>query len=293
MAENKLQDEKKKNSLPALVQKADVQRRFSAMLGSKNASGFLNALQTIYNGNRQLQDCTPISILSAAGVAATLNLSITPTLGYAYVVPYKGQAQFQIGYKGLIQLALRTGKYTTLHSGAIREGEIKGVNPITGELERGEKISDEIVGYVAYMRTIDGFEKVLYMTVEEVREHAANYSQSYAYDLRSNRKTSIWSKNFDAMAKKTVLKLLLNKWGLTSSELIMAIQTDQAVIDEEANTLTYVDNGGHAQSRDDMYFPEDTIDAEINEDTGEVTEVTEAKNAEVVQGDLKFEEAAQ
>ena len=287
--ENKLQAA---NTLPALMKSAGVKRRFSEMLG-KNASGFLSALLTIYQNSKMLQDCSPASILGAAGMAAALNLSITPSLGHAYVVPYKGQAQFQIGYKGLIQLAHRTRQYTTLHSGVIREGEIKGVNPITGELERGEKISDEVVGYVAYMRTVDGFEKALYMTVEEMQEHAANYSQSYAYDLRSNRKTSIWSKNFDAMAKKTVLKLLLNKWGVLSQDMWRAIQTDQAVVNDEANTLTYVDNSGHVQSRDDIYFPEETIDAEVDSDTGEVTEVTEAKAAEVVQGNLKFEEEAQ
>jgi len=238
-----------------------IKERFSEILG-KNAAGFTSALLNIWNNNRMLQSCDPRSIFGAAGLAATLKLSITPSLGQAYVVPYKGQATFQIGTKGLIQLAHRTGKYVALHAGKVREGELRGFNPVTGEPITGEKISDEVVGYVAYMRLNNGFEKTLYMSKDEIEEHAKKYSQSYGKSF------SPWTTNFDAMASKTVLKKLLNAWGMLSTDMAEAMQADQSVVDK--NTFEYVDNGGNIQTRDNVYVPDDdeTIDAE----TGEVIE---------------------
>lgn len=253
--------------LPALLNTERIKNRFSEVLGKK-AAGFMSALLNLYNANTQLQNCDAMSILGAAGLAATLNLSITPSLGHAYVVPFKGKAQFQIGVKGLVQLAHRTGRYATLHAGKVYEGELKGFNPLTGEPERGEKVSDEVVGYVAYMRLVNGFEKTLYMTIDELKAHAEKYSQSYAYDVRNGKKSSPWSTDFDAMASKTVLKRLLNKWGILSAELVEAIQGDQSVVDK--NTFKYVDNGGDVQQRDAIFVDDDglTIDSE----TGEVIE---------------------
>ena len=239
-----------------------IKERFSEILG-KSAAGFTSALLNIWNNNRMLQSCDPRSIFGAAGLAATLKLSITPSLGQAYVVPYKGQATFQIGVKGLIQLAHRTGKYVALHAGKVREGEIRGFNPVTGAPELGEKTSDDVVGYVAYMRLNNGFEKTLYMTLAEIEDHAKKYSQSYGKSF------SPWSTNFDAMASKTVLKKLLNTWGILSADMAEAMQADQSVVDK--NSFEYVDNGGNVQNRDNMCVLEDdeTIDAE----TGEPIEV--------------------
>lgn len=140
---------------------------------------------------------------------------------------------------------MRSGLYTTLNTGAVREGQIKEIDFITGEIVRGEKISDKIVGYVAYMELLNGFRKSLYMTVEEIQAHAQKYSQSYAYDLKSGKKSSVWSTNFDAMAKKTVLKRLLSGFGIMSidqkgADLATALQADQAVITEAG--LRYIDN---------------------------------------------------
>lgn len=266
------------NNLPALLNSDVIKNRFSEVLG-KNAAGFMSALLNIYNTNNQLQQCNPWSILGAAGLAATLNLSITPSLGQAYVVPYKGKATFQIGSKGLVQLAHRTGKYTALHAGKVYDGQIRGFNPVTGEPIVGEKISDEVVGYVAYMRLINGFEKTLYMTKAEIEDHAEKYSQSYAYDKRSNKRTSPWSTNFDAMASKTVLKKLIANWGVISTDLVSAIQGDQAVVDR--NTFTYTDNRGDVQMRDGLYLPDEqpTVeDVPFDTQTGEV--VQEALNLE-------------
>ena len=140
---------------------------------------------------------------------------------------------------------MRSGLYATLNSGAVYEGQIKEIDFITGEIVRGEKISDKIVGYVAYMELLNGFRKSLYMTVEDIQAHAQKYSQSYAYDLKSGKRSSVWSTNFDAMAKKTVLKRLLSGFGIMSidqkgADLATALQADQAVVTEAG--LRYVDN---------------------------------------------------
>ena len=140
---------------------------------------------------------------------------------------------------------MRSGLYATLNAGAVREGQIQEIDFITGEIIRGEKISDKITGYVSYMELLNGFRKSLYMTIEEIQAHAEKYSQSYAYDLKSGKKSSVWSTNFDAMAKKTVLKKLLSGFGIMSIDqksldLATALQADQAVVTEDG--LRYVDN---------------------------------------------------
>lgn len=244
--------------LVAYVNNEVMKKAIEAKLG-KNAPQFTSALVNIYNGNKLLQSCEPRSIVGAAMLAATMGLSITPSLGQAYVVPFKGQATFQIGVRGLIQLAHRTGKYERLHAGKVYAGELKGFNPLNGEPIAGEKISDEVGGYVAYMRLTNGFEKTLYMTVDEIKEHAQKYSQSYG------KSYSPWSTNFDAMARKTVLKRLLNNWGVLSTELAEVIQADQSVVDK--NTFEYVDNGGDVQSREEIYVPEEAEPLALTEET--------------------------
>ena len=262
---------------PVLLNSDIIKNRFNEVLGKKAAS-FISALLSVYNSSSALQSCDARSILGAAGLAATLDLSITPSLGQAYIVPYKGRASFQIGYRGLIQLAHRTGKYVALHTGKVYEGELRGFNPITGEPERGEKISDEVVGYVAYMKLVNGFEKTIFMTKSEIEEHAATYSQGYRYDKRSGRSSSPWSTNFDAMACKTVLKRLLNTWGVLSADMASALQGDQSVADK--NTFTYVDSDGHVQNRDEIYVSDDT-DAAVDINTGEVkAELVDETNAQ-------------
>lgn len=231
-------------TLQQMLNLPSIKRRFEELLDNA-APSFISSLLTIFNSNPKLRECSPNSILSAAGIAAALKLPINPSLGFAYIVPYKGHASFQIGFKGMIQLAMRSGQYRTLNSGAVREGQIKEIDFETGEIIRGEKISDKVVGYVAYMELVNGFKKTLYMTVEELKAHAEKFSQSYAYDLRYGNRSSVWSTNFDAMARKTVLKRLLNNYGIISIDqqsaaLATALQTDQAVITEDG--LRYLDN---------------------------------------------------
>ena len=260
------------NNLPAYLNNPTISERLVELVGDKEAAKVKSAVLNIWNNNELLQKCDPRSIMGAVGLAAALNLSITPTLGQAYVVPYHGKAQFMVGKRGLIQLAHRTKQYTALHAGAVHEGEFKGFDPFTGRPERGERTSDTVVGYVAYMQLVNGFEKWVYMTVAELEAHAEKYSQSYAYDKRNGKSSSPWSTNFDAMAQKTVLKRLLNNWGVLSADMAEAIQGDQAVVDK--STFTYVDNRGDVQRRDDLYVE----DVPFVETTGEV--VAEPLNVE-------------
>ena len=251
---------KNKAQFQNLMAMPSIQERFIGIL-NKNASGFMTALMTIFNDSGKLQECEPKSIIAAAGQAAILKLPIIPTLGYAYIVPFwdssnqKYVAQFQLGHKGLIQLAMRSGQYRTLHSGKVFEGQIRGVDFLTGRIKTGEQTSDEVIGYVAHMELINGFEKTLYMTKLEIEEHAKEYSQSYKSDLEKGWKSSPWTKNFDAMAEKTVLKKLLTRYAptsidLESSMLATALKADQSEI--RKNSFAYIDNGGAVVTRDSI-----------------------------------------
>ena len=258
--------------------------RFEEVLG-KGAASFIASLLTIWTEDKKLQDCDVKSILSAAKQAAILNLPIMKQLGYAHVIPYKdwrsgkNVATFQLGYKGLLQLAMRSGVFKNLNAVEIYEGELKSRNRITGEIELDETASTTgaVIGYAAYMELTNGFKKTFYMTREEVEAHAQKYSQSYSYDLKNNKKTSVWSTNFDAMAKKTVMKLLLSKYAPTSIEmqgkdLVNALQADQAAITAEGEYV-YVDNGGDTSRDNFNEFAPETIDAETGEVKQEEIEV--------------------
>ena len=259
-------------TLQQLLNSPNVKRRFEALL-DRSAASFISSIFAIFNSSKKMQECSPRSILRAAGVAAALKLPINPSLGFAFIVPYKGHATFQLGSKGYVQLAMRSGQYRTLNSGPVREGQIAEIDFVTGEIVRGEKISDEIVGYVAYMELLNGFKKAMYMTNEELHEHAEKYSQSYAYDIRYQKKSSVWSTNFDAMAKKTVLKRLLNNFGIISidqqgTDMATALQADQALITKYG--YRYIDNEDGEEKfvpfADDIDLPTDDDDDDDSTD---------------------------
>ncbi len=224
-----------------------VYNRLKTLLNDAKIAGRMRTnMLSIVGNNQFLQKCDATSILSAVGQAATMNLSISPTLSQAYIVPYKEKngtykAQFQIGWKGLYQLAIRSGQYKTINAGAVYEGEIESRDRTTGEIIWQDKISDKIIGYFAAFELLNGFRKTVYMSVEELKAHAKKYSQSYRYDVTNNAKTSPWSTLFDAMAQKTVLKSLISKYGIISIELETAIQADQAII-IEGGKYRYIDN---------------------------------------------------
>lgn len=252
-------------SISEWLDSSNVRQKFLKVL-DKEANGFISSLLSLVKADSKLQHVNPKTVVAAAMTAATLKLPINPTLGLAYIVPYKGEATFQIGYKGLIQLAERTGQYRTINASVVYEGQIKEVDFITGEIERGERSGDLIVGYVAYIEFLNGFKKTLYMSKEEMEQHARTYSQSYKGGYNS-----VWKTNFDSMAIKTVLKLLISKYGIMSidmhsSDITTAIESDQAVIRQVGKEYDYVDNSDE---------PIDAIPADASQDGAGASEPIE------------------
>lgn len=232
-------------TLNALIRQDNIKSRFQELLGQK-APGFLSSLLNVVNSSNQLKQCNPQEILASAAIAAALDLPIDPNLGFAYIVPYRERnvyrPQFQMGYRGFVQLALRTGMYKNINATHVYEGEIERYNRITGEVVFSDEgaISDKIVGYIAYFKLLNGFEKYEYWTVDQVKAHAKRFSAAYKSD-----KPSPWTTDFDAMATKTVLKHLLSRYGILSIEMQAALKADQAVVvdsDEGEPNFEYIDN---------------------------------------------------
>lgn len=217
------------------------------VLGEKKSS-FVNNLTALVANNNKLQECEPLSVMYAGIKATALDLPLDPNLGFAYVIPYKNnregktEAQFQIGYKGFIQLAIRSGQFKTINVAEVKEGELLDEDLVTGEI-KFKRVTDRddlpTVGYVAFFRLTNGFEKMFYMTREQVETHAKKYSQTYSSSKSFIREQSKWTTDFDAMAKKTVLKLLLAKYAPLSVEMRDAIGSDQAVVERDG--VKYVD----------------------------------------------------
>lgn len=194
----------------------------------EHKSEFVSNLIAITEADANLAACDHKELMMCAFNAVSLNLPLNKNLGYAYVIPYKGTPSFQIGYKGYIQLALRTGMYKTLNACEIREGEIER-NKITGEIRFiGDKPDNKIIGYLAYMKLNTGFEASVYMSEEQIEKHAFRFSKMYQADKRNKTNISKWS---DAearpkMALKTVLKSLLGTFGLLTTEMAKAWEID-------------------------------------------------------------------
>ena len=229
-------------TLKSMLGNDNVKARFQEILGKK-APGFISSILSVANSNTLLQKADPKTVMNAAVIAATLDLPINPSLGFAYIVPFGGQAQFQLGYKGFVQLAMRSGQYKTINVREVYEGEIIKENKFTGEYEFGEKTSNNVVGYMAYFKLVNGFEKFLYMSKDELEAHGKKYSQTY------KRGSGLWATDFDSMAKKTCLKQLLSKYGILSIEMQRAQTFDQAVVkndlieeDIDDANIEYVDN---------------------------------------------------
>ena len=220
-----------------------TQNYLQEVLKDKKES-FVTSLVSVVANNTALQACEPLTIMYAAMKATALSLPIDPNLGFAYVIPYKNkgvdEAQFQLGYKGFIQLAMRSGQFQSINADAVYEGEISRRDKKSGDIElEGERISDKVVGYFAYFKLLNGFEKTLYMTVDEVKAHANRFSQT------AKRGYGLWNDKeaFDAMARKTVMKMLLSKFAPMSIESIQsAVKADQAVYRTEDMVEDYVDN---------------------------------------------------
>lgn len=208
---------------------------------------FINNLTAVVANDAKLQACEPVTLMYAALKATALRLPLDPNLGQAYIIPYKNnrehktEAQFQIGWKGFIQLAIRSGQFQAINATDIREGELKGYDLMTGEVQVQavpDRESKPVIGYLAYFKLTNGFAKSLYMTAEEIEQHATRYSQSYRGKYKDS---SLWATDKDAMAKKTVLKLLLNRFAPLSVDMAKAVQADQSVLHGDGK-LDYVDN---------------------------------------------------
>lgn len=217
-----------------LLQTPSFKKRFEEMLG-KRAPAFMSSIISAVNSNSALKQCDPISVVSSAAIAAAMDLPINPSLGFAHIVPYKGVAQFQMGWKGFVQLAMRSGQYKTINLTPVLEGQIKNHNPFTGEMEfTAEAKSDKQIGYLLYFKLLNGYEKYFYMTTEQCHDHGKKYSASFKKNFGR------WVEDFEAMALKTVCKLGLSKYGILSVDMQKAIEMDQAAVSEDG-IPAYVD----------------------------------------------------
>jgi recombination protein RecT len=226
----------------SLFERDDVKQKFREMLGSRSNS-FITSVLQITTQSKMLANADPMSIYQAAATAATLDLPLNGSLGFAYIVPYKdkerGQvAQFQIGYKGFIQLAQRSGQFKSIASAPIYDGQIVDSNPLNGYVfDFSKKSSDTIIGYAAKFSLLNGFEATYYMSKEQLLQHGRKYSQTFKKGF------GLWSENFEAMANKTVIKLLLSKFAPLSVDMQTAIITDQSVVNDfETVDVTHIDN---------------------------------------------------
>jgi recombination protein RecT len=255
-----------------------VKQRINQVIGGKDGQRFISAVVSAVQTNPGLQECTNQSILSAALLGESLKLSPSPQLGQYYMVPFNDRergkvAQFQLGYKGYIQLAIRSGQYKKLNVLAIKEGELVKFDPLNEEIEvkliedEEQRESAETIGYYAMFEYTNGFRKAIYWSRKKMLAHADKYSQAFSKDggtvkTRYGEKkkvsyadfvagnynpkdawmySSFWYKDFDGMAYKTMLRQLISKWGIMSIDMQSAIDADMAVINEDG-TKDYVDN---------------------------------------------------
>lgn len=234
-------------SIKAYVSDAKIRQKFEEILGKK-AQGFLASVMQVAN-QPHLKNAVPATVVNAAMMAATLDLPINSNLGFAYIVPYKrkwkegnqwnesNEAQFQMGYKGFIQLAQRSGQFSRIAATPVYEGQLVSANPLLGyEFDWTIENKGEAIGYVAFFKLLNGFTAELYMSKAEILKHAEKYSQSFKYG-------GVWKDNFESMALKTVTKLLLSKQAPLSIEMQTAQLADQAIVHDVAtNDFEYIDH---------------------------------------------------
>lgn len=283
-----------KTSLTAYLTNDAVKNQINKVVGRKNGTRFVSSIVSAVQTTPALQECTNNSILNAALLGEALGLSPSPQLGQFYMVPFKNnkknckEAQFQLGYKGYIQLAIRSGYYKKLNVLPIKEGELIRYDPLNEELEV-DLIEDDIlreeaetIGYYAMFEYENGFRKTLYWSKKKMQAHADKYSSAYSLKIAGDiaqgkipekdmwKYSSFWYKDFDAMAMKTMLRQLISKWGIMSIDMQNAFDKDMAVIHEDG-TAEYVDNSENST--------EDVVaDQELNEVESAVPDAEPARN---------------
>lgn len=231
IVENKQIALTKFDRVKTIMRSEEAINRFAEVVGNQsNARHYISSVLVAVGLNEQLAACTPLSIMQSAMRAATLKLTVDPTLGHAYLVPFKDKATFVIGYKGYMQLALRTGKYkfinvATIYYGQdVEEDQMRGLHKIVGK----PNMAEPAIGYMLYFELRDGFKKTYYMTVEQIKAHAERYSKSYKYQ------SSPWQTNFHEMCQKTVIRLGLSKFGyFNPTDYLLMSTTDELIDDEE------------------------------------------------------------
>lgn len=272
-----VKNQEKEMKLSAYLQNDAVKRQINQVVGGKNGTRFISSIVSAVQNTAALQECTSPSIVNAALLGEALNLSPSPQLGQFYMVPFdnkkKGckEAQFQLGYKGYIQLAIRSGYYKKLNVIAIKQGELVHYNPLDEEIEVN-LIEDDIIreetpteGYYVMFEYENGFKKTLYWSKKKMLAHAEKYSFAFykngggkSLELLEQNKipekdlwkySSFWFKDFDGMAMKTMLRQLISKWGIMSIDLQTAIDKDMAVIREEG-AADYVENQNEYKDSD-------------------------------------------
>ena len=246
---NSLAKSQQRLGLAAYLTQDAVKNQINSIVGGKDGDKFVTAIVSAVNANPVIKDCTNQSILSAALLGHSLKLSPSPQLGYYYLVPFNDKeagkvAQFQLGYKGYIQLALRSGQYKKLNVLAIKEGELEYFDPLNEEIKVNlmvdrwdEREKAPTIGYYAMFELVNGFRKAIYWSKAQMENHAITYSPGY----KVKKGYTFWEKNFDAMAYKTMLRQLISKWGVMSVEMQTAFDSDMAVIHEDGSK-TYVEN---------------------------------------------------
>ena len=265
-----------------------VKMRFEEMLG-KRAGSFTNSIITLVRNNPALQKCTPESTVSSAVQAASFNLMVDPALGQAAIVPYKSVACFQIMYKGVVQLCIRSGMYATIHCTEIYKDELKSWNAVKGEIEftdrkewklREKANPKDVVGHYAYFKLLAGFEKCDFITVEQALSHAKKYSKAYQYDLKEKKQTSCWSTMPIPMGNKTVLLRLLTKYGVMSVEMQEAYMVDRQSFEEKQDETTKrIDSAAGSEVVDAEFEPQND-----NSNQQEETEQTPAEETKTAKG---------
>lgn len=275
LKKNNIVAQKEAKTLKGMLEMPAYKNKFNEMLGKK-AAGFMSSIIAVTNNNKSLAKANPATVIGAAAQAAMLDLPINQSLGFAYIVPYGSEAQFQLGYKGYIQLAQRTGQYVDIGSKTVYEGELEYENRLLDKFKFGERTGDKVIGYLAYFRLTNGFEKMLFVEIDKMIAHAKRYSKNYKGG------TEKWGlTDFDTMAEKTVLKKLLSKYGPLSIE---NIQMSQALANDGG--VVKMNESGEF----DVDFDGETIDAEyeetVNEPSGDTYnvagEIIDANTGEVV-----------
>lgn len=266
---NSLTTQNKKSTFSVYMASDAVKNKINQMMSGKDGGKFITSLISLVANNPAIAKCEHSTILASALLGESLKLSASPQLGQYYIVPFNDTknhrtvAQFQLGYKGYIQLAIRSGFYKKLNVLAIKEGELKNYNPLDETLEVSLIEDDSIreqtptIGYYAMFEYQNGFTKTLYWSKAKMEAHAQKYSQAYRSDLAKGNKYSFWSKDFDGMTFKTMLRQLISKWGLMSVDFQTAIQNDMAVINESGQPQ-YVDNEGEYIEANPIKEPEET-----------------------------------